>query len=95
MFKVKLNLSCYCCYSHFTKMILLSEIKSFLFKKDGEINDLSSPYNGIRGVIFYENKRDEMVKLIDIIGIPKEESEYIIRILNSYIEQNKAWFNII
>ena len=36
-----------------------------------------------------------MVKLIDIIGITKEESEYIIRILNSYIEENKAWFNII
>ena len=88
--KRKLNLSCYCCYSYFTKIILFSEIKNFLFKKDGEVNDLSSPYNGIRGGIFYENKSDEMVKLIDIIGIPKEESEYIIRILNSYIEDNKA-----
>jgi hypothetical protein len=88
--KRKLNLSCYCCYSYFTKNILFSEIKRFIFKKDGEINDLSSPYNGIRGGIFYENKSDEMVKLIDIIGIPKEESEYIIRILNSYIEENKA-----
>ena len=88
--KRKLNLSCYCCYSYFTKIILFSEIKNFIFKKDGEVNDLSSPYNGIRGGIFYENKSDEMVKLIDIIGIPKEESEYIIRILNSYIEDNKA-----
>ena len=87
--KRKLNLSCYCCYSYFTKNILFSEIKRFIFKKDGEINDLSSPYNGIRGGIFYENKNDEMIKLIDMLGIPKEESEYIIRILNSFIEDNK------
>ena len=87
--KRKLNLSCYCCYRYFTKNILFSEIKRFIFKKDGEVNDLSSPYNGIRGGIFYENKNDEMIKLIDMLGIPKEESEYIIRILNSFIEDNK------
>ena len=30
-----------------------------------------------------------MVKLIDILGIPKDESEYIINILNSLIDDSK------
>ena len=87
--KKKINLSCYRCYSSFTKKPSFLEVKKFIFKKDGDINDTSSPYNGIRGGIYYENLEKEMVKLIDILGIPKDESEYIINILNSLIDDSK------